>query len=104
MVGVAHIEEPLLKNLQTFVAFARKRVGDPHLAEDVVQECLLKALRSDPSPLPTKMSSHGSTASCAAPSSTCIGGVMSATVRLSDCKPNFPNNPMPLPNESCASA
>lgn len=50
MIGVAHSEEPLLKNLQTFVAFTRKRVGDPHLAEDVVQESLLKALRSDRKP------------------------------------------------------
>ena len=50
MTTVTHIEEPLLKNLQTFVAFARKRLGDPHLAEDVVQESLLKALRSDRKP------------------------------------------------------
>jgi RNA polymerase sigma-70 factor (ECF subfamily) len=47
---VKHIEESLLKNLKTFVAFTRKRVGDPHLAEDVVQESLLKALRSDRKP------------------------------------------------------
>lgn len=43
--------EPLLKNLKTFVAFARKRVGDPHLAEDVVQESLLKALKADRKPV-----------------------------------------------------
>jgi RNA polymerase sigma factor (sigma-70 family) len=43
---VKHVEEPLLKNLQTFVAFARSRVGDAHLAEDVVQESLIKALAS----------------------------------------------------------
>ena len=36
----------MLKNLKTFVAFARQRVGDTHLAEDVVQESLLKALTS----------------------------------------------------------
>ena len=41
-----HVEKPLLNNLKTFIAFARKRVGDPHLAEDVVQDSLLKALRS----------------------------------------------------------
>lgn len=41
-----HVEEPLLANLQTFVAFARKRVGDLHLAEDVVQDSLVKALAS----------------------------------------------------------
>lgn len=52
MTAVKRIEEPLLKNLQTFVAFTRKRVGDPHLAEDVVQESLLKALRSDRKPAP----------------------------------------------------
>lgn len=52
MTAVKHIEEPLLKNLKTFVAFTRKRVGDPHLAEDVVQESLLKALRSDRKPAP----------------------------------------------------
>ena len=45
-----HIEEPLLKNLQAFVAFARSRVGDAHLAEDVVQESLIKALSSAKQP------------------------------------------------------
>ncbi|MEO6182910.1 MAG: RNA polymerase sigma factor [Verrucomicrobiota bacterium] len=48
--AVKHVEEPLIENLQTFVAFARKRVGDPHLAEDIVQDSLLKALRSDRKP------------------------------------------------------
>jgi RNA polymerase sigma-70 factor (ECF subfamily) len=43
---VKHVEEPLLKNLHAFVAFARSRVGDAHLAEDVVQESLIKALAS----------------------------------------------------------
>ncbi len=38
------MEESVLKNLHTFVGFARKRLGDPHLAEDVVQESLVKAL------------------------------------------------------------
>ena len=45
-----HVEDPLIQNLQTFVAFTRKRVGDPHLAEDIVQDSLLKALRSDRKP------------------------------------------------------
>lgn len=40
----------LIENLQQFVAFARRRVGDPHLAEDVVQESLLKALQADRRP------------------------------------------------------
>ena len=44
------MEESLLKNLRTFVAFARKRVGDAHLAEDVVQESLVKALASAKQP------------------------------------------------------
>ena len=33
-----HVEDSLVKNLETFVAFTRKRVGNPHLAEDVVQD------------------------------------------------------------------
>ncbi len=41
---VKHVEAPLLANLQTFVAFVRSRIGDAHLAEDVVQESLVKAL------------------------------------------------------------
>lgn len=40
------MEESVLKNLNAFVGFARKRLGDPHLAEDVVQESLVKALAS----------------------------------------------------------
>ena len=41
-----HLEEQLLKELETFSAFARSRVGDPHLAADVVQDSLLKAMKS----------------------------------------------------------
>jgi RNA polymerase sigma-70 factor (ECF subfamily) len=44
------MEEALLANLQTFIAFARSRLGDPHLAEDVVQDSLLKALSSNNQP------------------------------------------------------
>lgn len=44
------MEESVLKNLHTFVGFARKRLGDPHLAEDVVQESLVKALASAKQP------------------------------------------------------
>ena len=51
---MSHVEQALLKNLRTFVAFTRKRVGDPHLAEDIVQESLLKALRSDRKPAPNE--------------------------------------------------
>ena len=43
-------EDALLENFQTFVAFVRKRVGDPHLAEDIVQDSLLKALSADNKP------------------------------------------------------
>ena len=44
------VEDSILKNLQTFIGFARKRVGDAHLAEDVVQESLVKALAADRKP------------------------------------------------------
>lgn len=43
---MSRIEEALLANLQTFTAFSRRRVGDPQLAEDVVQDSLVKALAS----------------------------------------------------------
>jgi RNA polymerase sigma factor (sigma-70 family) len=44
------VEDALLKNLGVFVAFTRKRVGDSHLAEDIVQESLVKALAADRQP------------------------------------------------------
>jgi RNA polymerase sigma-70 factor (ECF subfamily) len=47
---VAKVEDAILKNLQVFVAFARKRLGHEHLAEDVVQESLIKALTADRQP------------------------------------------------------
>ena len=47
---MAQPEAVLIENLKMVVAFARKRVGDPHLAEDVVQESLLKALQADRKP------------------------------------------------------
>jgi RNA polymerase sigma-70 factor (ECF subfamily) len=40
------LEKSLIENLQAFTAFARSRVGDPHLADDLVQESLVKALKS----------------------------------------------------------
>jgi RNA polymerase sigma factor (sigma-70 family) len=43
---MSRIEEHLMKELDRFTAFARSRVGDAHLAADVVQESLLKALKS----------------------------------------------------------
>jgi RNA polymerase sigma factor (sigma-70 family) len=42
----------LLSNLHDFTAFARSRLGDPALAEDAVQESLLKALSADHRPEP----------------------------------------------------
>lgn len=44
------LEDAIVKNLQTFVAFARARLGDHHLAEDVVQESLVKALAAERHP------------------------------------------------------
>jgi RNA polymerase sigma factor (sigma-70 family) len=43
---MSRLEESLIENLHAFTAFARNRVGDPHLAEDLVQESLVKALKS----------------------------------------------------------
>ena len=37
----------LLANLSAFQAFARRRLGDEHLAADAVQESLLRALKSE---------------------------------------------------------
>src|ERR1051325_5931746 len=39
-------ESALAGHIDEFVAFARRRLNDPELAADVVQESLLKALRS----------------------------------------------------------
>lgn len=40
------LEEQLLTQLEMLTAFARKRVNDPELAADLVQESLLKAVKS----------------------------------------------------------
>lgn len=45
-----HVEESLLENRRVFVAFARSRLGNPDMAEDVVQESLVKALASENQP------------------------------------------------------
>jgi len=47
---VTQLEEALVENLNTFVAFARARVGDPELAADIVQDCLVKALKAQGKP------------------------------------------------------
>ena len=44
------LNDEILKNLTTFIAFARRRVGDPHLANDAVQESLMKALKAERQP------------------------------------------------------
>jgi RNA polymerase sigma factor (sigma-70 family) len=44
------LEQTILANLNTFVAFARNRINDLELAADVVQESLLKALQASDKP------------------------------------------------------
>jgi hypothetical protein len=39
-----NVQAVLLENIKEFVGSARKRLGDPELAADVVQDSLLKAL------------------------------------------------------------
>ena len=40
------IESRVLDNVKEYIGFARKRLGDPELAADAVQESLLKGLKS----------------------------------------------------------
>ena len=40
------LKSSLLDNVKEFTAFARKRLGDPELAADAVQESLLKAVKA----------------------------------------------------------
>jgi RNA polymerase sigma-70 factor (ECF subfamily) len=47
---MAEIETALLDSLNTFLGFARKRLNDPELAADAVQDALLKALKSPDAP------------------------------------------------------
>lgn len=47
---MAELETALLDSLNTFLAFARKRLNDSELAADAVQEALLKALKSEHPP------------------------------------------------------
>lgn len=46
MASMKPLEKSLIENLHTFTSFARSWLGDPHLAEDVVQESIVKALAS----------------------------------------------------------
>ena len=41
------IEQQLAANFDLFLNFARKRVGDPYLAADIVQDSFLKAIRNE---------------------------------------------------------
>jgi RNA polymerase sigma factor (sigma-70 family) len=43
-VSMAARSERLSEHLDSFVAFVRKRVGDPDVAADLVQDCVVKAL------------------------------------------------------------
>jgi len=47
---MANVEDALIANLDAFTGFARARLGDPHLAADVVQDSLLKAFKSADQP------------------------------------------------------
>jgi RNA polymerase sigma factor (sigma-70 family) len=47
---MGRVEDAIVKNLHVFVAFARNRLGNHHLAEDVVQDSLIKALAADRHP------------------------------------------------------
>ena len=40
------LQQKLAENLDAFVGFARKRLGDPEVAADVVQRSVLKALKA----------------------------------------------------------
>ena len=46
MAAAADIEKHLVKEHEAFVAFVRKRVADPELAADIVQDSFLKAMKS----------------------------------------------------------
>lgn len=42
------IESQLVKSHDKFLGYIRKRISDPELSEDILQDCLLKAIRSAP--------------------------------------------------------
>lgn len=47
---MTEIEPALLSSLEAFLGFARKRLNDPQLAADAVQDALLKALKAADTP------------------------------------------------------
>ena len=74
-----NIEAVLLESVNEFVGFARKRLGDPELAADVVQESLLKALKAaDQVRNPRKARRPGSTVFSGGPSLIFIAAVTRA--------------------------
>jgi len=46
--GMSGLESALTAGLDQFLAYTRRRIGDPDLAADTVQDSLLKALRAAP--------------------------------------------------------
>lgn len=48
MEEVTIIESQLVAGREKFLGYIRKRVSDPELAEDILQDCLLKAVRNAP--------------------------------------------------------
>lgn len=49
---MAEFADVIVDNLQTFIRFARNRVGNDQIAEDVVQDSLVKALAAEQKPAP----------------------------------------------------
>jgi len=43
-----NIESQLEESREKFLGYIRKRISDSDLAEDILQDCLLKAIRSAP--------------------------------------------------------
>jgi RNA polymerase sigma factor (sigma-70 family) len=50
LVSMPDTSEILLANLNAFTGFAQSRLGDPDLARDAVQDCLLKAITAERQP------------------------------------------------------
>ena len=83
------VEDAILKNLEVFVAFARKRLGDHHLAEDVVQDSLVKALEADRHPETDEETTTGFIGFCGDRLSMFTGSRVRGAGRWSGLKRNF---------------
>jgi RNA polymerase sigma factor (sigma-70 family) len=46
MIASEQLVEHLLQHREAFLAFLRKRVADPHVADDLLQDSLLKAIKN----------------------------------------------------------